>query len=172
MTNRIFSLPSGRKVVLQSPDLDTLSELHEMKLRVMNSNPLLGLESLQTSTPRMRSWMSTQHPPGYFAETPEEFETELRGEPKEFIPGLTLDTRGVKDILSPQTHARLAVLNMILGPRVCIAGIPTPDPMPAFGRMLREIMMYSKNDLNHPAVTLGNSLDSFNRKAKKLGKKL
>lgn len=192
MTNRIFSLPSGRKVVLQSPDLDTLSELHEMKLRVMNSNPLLGLESLQTSTPRMRDFITdavhepgiaiTRREPSYFnrkaelskypAETPEDFRTELARESAAYIPGLALDVRGIKDIISPQIQARLKVISRLLDPDTNIIGTPKKLSVnPAFTAFLEE-RQYTTRGLTHPRDTFSNSLDSFNRKAKKLGKKL
>jgi hypothetical protein len=136
----------------------------------MSNRNLEGTGQLRTSTPQMREWVNVQ--PGFSAETPEQFHTELQNESGAYIPGLALDTRGVRDILPPQTQARLAVLNELLDPRVRISGIPAPDPMPAFGRLVAECMLYAKHNVVHPAVTLSNSLDSFNRKAKKLAKKL
>lgn len=132
-----------------------------------------GMTALRRSTPQMHNWVELQNLPAEFvSETPEQFRTELQSEPREFIPGLELDTRGVKDVLSPQTQARLAVLKSILNPHVSIRGIPITDPMPAFGRLVAECALYLKYGICHPAVTLSNSLDSFNRKAKKLGKQL
>jgi hypothetical protein len=125
-----------------------------------------GMAALRRSTPQMRDWMRGQS----VAQTPEDFETELRSEPREYVPGLVLDTRGVKDILNPQTQARLGVLKALLDPAVRVTAVAYAAP--AYTPEFRELLMYRFNKVTHPSVTLGNSLDSFNRKAKKLGKSL
>jgi hypothetical protein len=175
MTNRIFSLPSGRSVVLKAPSLDALSELHGLKTffndrvakdieadRIKRDFMIHGMDKFQTSTPQMREFINgnvlirKQIRPGVVAETPEQFYTESQGETNDsYIPGLALDLRGVRDLFSPQARARLNVLNRLLDPTSHITGTLTP-------------FLYACDKETPPRVIFSNSLDSFNRKAKKL----
>jgi len=151
MTNRIFSLPSGRSVVLKAPSLDALAELHglktffndrvahDLKMEQMRRDlmihgpdhkPLSGLEYMQQSTPQMR----------------------------EFINGNVLIRK----------QARQEILGKLFEPGTRIIGTPTPPAITENGRYMFERVMYGCNKVTHPRVTFSNSLDSFNRKAKKL----
>ena len=114
MTNRIFTLPSGKTVVLKAPSLDALTELHGLKVffndrvakdieaarldleRHRRDPTLYGIDQLQTSTPQMRVYINEA------------------------------------------------------------------------ARLVLSIPLFEKNDVQHPRDTFAKSLDSFNRKAKKL----
>jgi hypothetical protein len=177
--NRVFTLPSGRKIQLQDIDLETLTELHGMKLITLGSlprfptgasgntgskpdvaiynGPAFRRELFRTSTPAMRRLV---------AETPEDFYAEASTEP--YVIGLSLDLSDVEDVADPCVQARIAVLNHILEPGVRVTGTLAVDPMPEFVRDLLSRAAFDTNKVEHPTVTLGNALDSFNRKAGKL----
>lgn len=151
MTNRVFTLPSGRTVVLKAPSHDVLSELHglkvffvdrtahDLKMEQMRRDlmvhgpdhkPLSGLEQMQTSTPQMR----------------------------EFI----------NDSVLIRKQARQEILGTLFDPGTKIIGTPKELSVnPAFTALLEE-RQYSTRGLTHPRDTFSNSLDSFNGKAKKL----
>lgn len=143
MTNRIFTLPSGKTVVLKAPSLDALTELHGLKTffndqvmkdieadRIKRQFMIHGVDQLQTSTPQMR----------------------------EFINGNVQVRR----------QARHDILGKLFEPGTRIIGTPTPPAITENGRYMFERVMYGCNKVTHPRVTFSNALDSFNRKAKKL----
>ena len=143
MTNRIFTLPSGKTVVLKAPSLDALTELHGLKTffndqvmkdieadRIKRQFMIHGVDQLQTSIPQMR----------------------------EFINGNVQVRR----------QARHDILGKLFEPGTRITGTPTPPAITENGRYMFERVMYGCNKVTHPRVTFSNALDSFNRKAKKL----
>ena len=143
MTNRIFTLPSGRQVVLKAPSLDALTELHGLAVFFKD---------------RMAQDMEQERQKKQFL---------LHGQIN--APRLLALA---PDVVSPEVQQRQQLhLDSIMDTQrsLKIEDVVIPEIL-AIGYLVLTIHECKKHNLRHPRETFGNSLDSFNSNAKKLCK--